>query len=236
MTSISVNDLQPRERIAALMGVVIAFIAPAYISAGNPGLSFGQLTAPAAIMINEFAFWLVVFAIFGIVLAGERYSLKSIGLNPPTWDAILLGALCVAPLLLLSLITGGVLRAFGASAQDSGQTVVVLTLPLWIQLLVAVTAGFTEEILFRGYAVERVTLLSGSRWFGAFVPCLLFGTMHAPFWGLAHAIVAGATGFWLTLIYLWRRNLWVNITAHVLLDGFLFIAVDVNAAGHGVFG
>jgi membrane protease YdiL (CAAX protease family) len=235
MTSISVNDLQPRERIAALVGVAIAFIAPAYISGGSLGPFLGQLSASAAILVNEFAIWLVVFVILGIVLVGERYSLKSIGLSPPTWDAILLGVLCVAPLLLLSLITGGVLRAFGASTQDSGQTVMVLTLPLWIQLFVAVTAGFTEEILFRGYAVERVTLLSGSRWFGAFVPCLLFGTMHAPFWGLAHAVIAGTTGFWLTLIYLWRRNLWMNITAHVLLDGFVFLAVDVNAV-HGISG
>jgi membrane protease YdiL (CAAX protease family) len=76
----------------------------------------------------------------------------------------------------------------------------VLALPLWIQLFVAVTAGFTEEFLFGGYAVERVTLLSGSRWFGALVPTPLFGTMHAPFWGLPHALIAGTTSFWLTLI------------------------------------
>jgi uncharacterized protein len=230
VTSISVNDLQPRERIAALVGVSIAFIAPAYISANDLGQFLGEPSPLAATLINECAVWSVVFVILGIVLFWERHPLKSIGLGLPTWDAILLGALCVAPLLLLSMTTGGILRAIGTSAQDNGQTVMILTLPLWLQLFVAVTAGFTEEILFRGFAVERVTLLSGSRWFGAVVPSLLFGTMHAPFWGLPHAVIAGATGFWLTLIYLWRRNLWVNIAAHVLLDGFLFIVVDINAA------
>jgi membrane protease YdiL (CAAX protease family) len=230
MTSISVNDLQPRERIAALMGVAIAFIAPAYIAASDPGAFFGEPTAVAATLINECAMWSVALVILGIVLFWERYPLRSIGLGLPTLDSILLGIFCVAPLLFLSTIAGAILTAFGASAQDNGRVVMVLALPLWLQLFVAVTAGFTEEILFRGFAVERVTLLSGSRWFGAFVPSLLFGVMHAPFWGLPHAIIAGMTGFWLTLIYLWQRNLWVNIAAHALLDAFLFIAVDVGAA------
>jgi membrane protease YdiL (CAAX protease family) len=233
MTSISVNDLQPRERIASLVGITIAFIAPAYISAGDLGRSLGQPTPLGATLINEGAIWSVALVVLGIVIFWERYPLKSIGIGRPTLDSILLGVLCIAPLLLLSIVTTAVLRAFGTSAMDSGQTVTVLALPFWLQLFVAVTAGFTEEILFRGYAVERATLLSGSRWFGALVPSLLFGMMHAPFWGLPHAIIAGMTGFWLTLIYLWRRNLWVNIAAHALLDGFLFIAVDVNAA-HGI--
>ncbi len=235
MTSISVNDLQPRQRIASLVGVAIAFIAPAYISASDLGPILGERAPPAATLINEIAIWSVAFVILAIVLFWERYPLKSIGLTRPTWDAILLGGLCTAPLLVLSMMTASMLRAFGASAQDNGQTVIVLALPLFLQLFIAVTAGFTEEILFRGYAVERVTLLSGSRWFGAFVPSLLFGVMHAPFWGLPHAIIAGMTGFWLTLIYLWQRNLWVNIAAHVLLDGFLFLAVDLTPT-HGIAG
>jgi len=235
MTSISVNDLRPRERIASLAGVAIAFIAPAYISASDLGRSLGEPSPLGATLINECAIWSVALVVLGIVLFWERYPLKSIGIGRPTLDSILLGVLCTAPLLLLSIITTAVLRALGISTLDSGQTVLVLALPLWLQLFVAVTAGFTEEILFRGYGVERATLLSGSRWFGAIVPSLLFGTMHAPFWGLTHAIIAGVTGFWLTLIYLWQRNLWVNIAAHALLDAFLFIAVDVNAV-HGISG
>jgi membrane protease YdiL (CAAX protease family) len=106
----------------------------------------------------------------------------------------------------------------------------VISLPLWLQLLVAASAGFTEEVLFRGYAIERVTELTGSRWIGAILPIVVFGAAHAPFWGVGHAIVAGLTGLWLTLLYLWRRNLWTNITAHALLDGLVFVVVDLATA------
>jgi membrane protease YdiL (CAAX protease family) len=79
-----------------------------------------------------------------------------------------------------------------------------------------------------------MTELTRSRWLGAIVPIFIFGAVHAPFWGIAHAIVAGMSGLWLTLLYLWRRTLWANITAHALLDGLVFIAVDVAAGSDGV--
>ena len=107
----------------------------------------------------------------------------------------------------------------------------VLGLPIWLQLAVALSAGFAEEVLFRGYAVERLTELTGRRWAGAAIPIIIFGAAHIPFWGLAHGLVAGMTGLWLTLLYLWRRNLWSNITAHALLDASVFIAADILGAG-----
>jgi membrane protease YdiL (CAAX protease family) len=64
------------------------------------------------------------------------------------------------------------------------------------------------------------------------LPVIVFGAVHAPFWGVAHAVVAGFEGLLLTIVYLWRRNLWTNITAHALLDGLVFAALDV-ATRHG---
>ena len=85
----------------------------------------------------------------------------------------------------------------------------------------------------RGYAIERTTELTGSRWLGAIIPIFVFGAVHAPFWGVGHAVVAGLTGAWLTLVYLWRRNLWTNIAAHALLDGLVFVSVDLIVATGG---
>jgi membrane protease YdiL (CAAX protease family) len=102
----------------------------------------------------------------------------------------------------------------------------IIAMPIWLQLFVALSAGFTEETLFRGYAIERVAELTGSRWLGAIIPVLVFGAVHAPFWGIGHAVVAGASGLWLTLIYLKTRNLWTAIVAHALLDGIAFAGMD----------
>jgi membrane protease YdiL (CAAX protease family) len=47
--------------------------------------------------------------------------------------------------------------------------------------------------------------------------------MHLSSWGVAQLIVAGYGGLLLTILYLWRRNLWANMLAHWLADaaGFL---------------
>jgi uncharacterized protein len=36
-------------------------------------------------------------------------------------------------------------------------------------------------------------------------------------------IVVATAGVALTLLYLWRRNLWVNIIAHWMIDGSAFL-------------
>ena len=228
-TSVSVNDLRPGEIVASLTGIALAFLVPTYLAATRLGLFLVDATAPSAMLINELAIWLATLVILAIVLFWHRLPLTSIGLSRPSPADICLGAMCTAPLLILSLAVGGLLDVFGAPPSGPTQAALILSLPVWLQLFVAITAGFTEEILFRGYAIERATLVTGNRIAGALIPILIFGVVHTPFWGLPHAIIACSTGFWLSLLYLWRRNLWVTITAHALLDGVLFVAIDLKA-------
>jgi membrane protease YdiL (CAAX protease family) len=51
------------------------------------------------------------------------------------------------------------------------------------------------------------------------VPLVSFMLAHVGPWGWSHAIVAGFGGAMLAGLYLWRRNLWVSILAHCLIDG-----------------
>ncbi len=173
--------------------------------------------------------WGVTLALLAIVLFWERRPLASIGLVRPTRSAFAAGAAATVALLILALLAAFAIQQTGLPL-ESGREEIVIGLPPWVQLAIVISAGFTEEVLFRGYPIERLTELTGSRWFGAIVPIVIFGAVHAPFWGLGHALVAGMSGLWLTLLYLWRRNLWTNIAAHALLDGLVFVLIDVYAA------
>jgi membrane protease YdiL (CAAX protease family) len=88
----------------------------------------------------------------------------------------------------------------------------------WLAISV-VRAGVSEEVLFRGYPIERLRELSGSRALASLLPLLLFPLAHVGPWGWAHMLVAGIGGAALTLLYLWRRNVWANILAHCIVDG-----------------
>jgi len=82
-----------------------------------------------------------------------------------------------------------------------------------------VRAGVSEEVLFRGYPIERLLSLTGSRGVAALLPLALFALAHVGSWGWAHLIVAAFGGAMLTWLYFWKRNLWVNIVAHIVVDG-----------------
>ena len=221
-------------RIASLVGLVFALVVPAILSTGGPGEMPSGTNVVGTVLISEGTIWAVTLIVLAIVLFGERRSLTSLGLGRPTWPAIRLGVLVTVGLLLLAMAAGAIVQSLGGLPDNGGSQVdLVMGLPIWLQVVVALTAGFTEEVLFRGYAIERTTELTGSRWLGAIIPVFVFGAVHAPFWGVGHAVVAGLTGAWLTLVYLWRRNLWTNIAAHALLDGLVFVSVDLIVATGG---
>ena len=216
----------PRRLLPAIVGLTIALIIPSLLVLAPFGkLPLGGNQSLAAI-VNEAVIWTLTFAVLAIVLFWERRPLTSIGLGRPSWPAIRFGFFVVFGLIVLAGLAAGAVMMAGLEI-PSGPAEMVLALPLPLKIFIGLSAGFTEEVLFRGYAIERMTELTRSRWLGAILPIVIFGAVHAPFWGAGHAIVAGMSGLWLTLVYLWRRNLWTNITAHMLLDGLTLIAADL---------
>jgi membrane protease YdiL (CAAX protease family) len=91
-------------------------------------------------------------------------------------------------------------------------------LPIWYLVLAVFIGGASEEILYRGYAVERISSLSGSYWIGGLVPLLFFGLAHVPMWGWGPALTTFVSGAILTLFYIWQQDLLANIVAHVITD------------------
>lgn len=90
------------------------------------------------------------------------------------------------------------------------------SLPFGVLACAALTAGVVEELLYRGYAIERLAALTGSRVAGAFLSLAAFSLAHLPFWGAASALLTLVAGLVLTALYLWKRNLAVNMLAHTL--------------------
>ncbi len=94
----------------------------------------------------------------------------------------------------------------------------LLGTPRWWLWISTVRAAVAEEVLFRSYPIERLEEVSGSRIFAAILSCAIFSLAHVSVWGWAHLMLAGFGGICLTILYMWRRNLWVNIIAHFIVD------------------
>jgi membrane protease YdiL (CAAX protease family) len=92
-------------------------------------------------------------------------------------------------------------------------------------VLLVVTAGVFEELAFRGYALERLSELTGRRWLAALASWAAFTLCHGPSFGFAHLLPVAFVGALVTALYLWQRDLVVNIVAHAAFDGIGLLLV-----------
>lgn len=94
-------------------------------------------------------------------------------------------------------------------------------------LVMAVLAGVGEELLFRG-VLQRV-IVQGTRSVhaGVWLTAVLFSAVHLQFFGFVPRMVLGAL---LGYLFVWSRNLWVPVAAHVFnnLCVILFTPVAFN--------
>jgi len=81
---------------------------------------------------------------------------------------------------------------------------------------VSLTAGFCEELLFRGFLIWALQPLVGL-WLAAVLSALLFGAAHA-YQGLDGVIRTGLFGLVFTAIVLLTRSLWPAIVLHAVVD------------------
>jgi membrane protease YdiL (CAAX protease family) len=89
------------------------------------------------------------------------------------------------------------------------------------------SAGFCEELMFRGYLIERISERTGSALVGAFVSWGLFVAGHIWAWGLASFITVAPWTALITYAYLLRRRLAVTILAHAASDVFAFVIMPL---------
>ncbi len=95
-------------------------------------------------------------------------------------------------------------------------------------VVIAVVAGFCEELLFRG--IIQTELYRGTKnihvavWAAAF----LFSAIHFQFFGFVPRLLLGALFGYL---YYWSGNIFVPMFAHLVNNGFSVIMVYLNQQG-----
>ncbi len=185
-----------------------------------PGKSFG------AQMGGEAIFWAMALVVLSYVVLGERRPLSSIGLKRPTWKTLALGL--SAGLLLIAGAGVCYLLVFPALGIDLGRAAggmaAVQSTPLWFWILLVSRAAVFEEIFYRGFAIERLSEITGMRSLAALLSLAAFTLAHLGYWGWAPLIVVALQGGILTGLYLLRRDLASNMLAHFVFDAAAFLS------------
>lgn len=90
-----------------------------------------------------------------------------------------------------------------------------LDLALWY--CVSTTAGFCEEIIFRGYLQRQFAHMGGSMLLGVVLSAIVFGASHG-YEGAARMILIAIYGLMFGLLAWWRKSLRPGMIAHAWHD------------------
>jgi membrane protease YdiL (CAAX protease family) len=197
---------------AAIMGLALA--------CGGPPLVAILLRSPstAAALVATGAIAAIVAAVLLIATQWEGLSLAAIGLRPPSWKGFALG---IAVAALFIAIIGPVLMRMpgwlGLPGFDAGLQKAAAA-PGWLLLASILVVAGAEEVLYRGYAIERLEALTGSTVLACALSAALFALAHVPMWGWGASSATLVSGAIFAALYAWQRDLFPLVIAHVATD------------------
>lgn len=126
------------------------------------------------------------------------------------WVAVLAGVILIG---LLIVLLGG-----DEAIPKAPPALVpwIAGLPIWVRLLISLSAGVVEEWFFRGFLQPRMGILLST---GFFV--LAHFSYGQPFMLIGITILSLIYG----LLVKWRQNIWPAIAAHTLFDAVQLLVV-----------
>jgi uncharacterized protein len=216
-------DEVPRAQVAA--AIVLSAGMFLAVRAFFPAL--GSAT-PTDVALREAALLVLSGLLLLYVLLVERLPTMQLGWRPRLASAGWGVGLCVC-LIAAGFITISVGRAFGLE-QDTQVLRMLARQPAWLLLVVAVTAGMTEELAFRAVLIDHIASLLHSRFAGAIVSLLLFSAFHMNGWRLTQFFFVLPSAVILTSFYLWKRDVLACIVGHALMDALGLLSAAAGQA------
>ena len=162
------------------------------------------------------------FLVFLWIPKVEKKSMASIGLGKFKRRHLGWGVLVYILVLVASSISSLVLESAGLPSLRSLQPMIrgygfATLFGLFL------TGTFLEEVFYRGYLIERMTILTRHRWVAALVSWLLFTLVHLKFFGFGPTIDTSVISAALVLLYLKEKSIWPCIVVHGINDALAFL-------------
>lgn len=213
---------------------MVVFLAPgAFLLATAPLAGDDPLRYQALVWVADVMMLALVWA--GLRARGEGW--RHLGLGRWSWGvrgvlrglalSLIVFATAVAAFLVGAIVAGALLGV-PEGADTTGYAYMRGNLPMLLVALPAVwvVSSFGEEVVYRGFLINRVAELSGHPWrwgVAVAVSAVAFGLAHFA-WGPAGMVQTTFMGIALGMAYLrLGRRLWILVLAHAWMDTILFV-------------
>jgi membrane protease YdiL (CAAX protease family) len=213
------TDKETSKKLAYAVGLIIVFVVE-FVSRdfllpeNVNNVSIGLVIAEEWVVLS--------FLVFLWIPKVEKKNMSSIGFGKFKRRHLVRGVLVYLLVLVASFFSGFVLQSVGLSSLRSLQPLIkgygfATLFGLFL------TGTFLEEVFYRGYLIERMTILTKHRWAAAFASWLLFMLVHLKFFGLGPTIDMGVISATLVLLYLKEKSIWPCIVVHGVNDFLAFL-------------
>ena len=193
----------------AVLGPLALALVGERLNRGGPA-QLGEFLAAQAVMVG------LAVAVTWLGLVRLGWSADELGFRPLDWRMLALGALLA---LFFVYTLGPAIWALLRRARGFESGLAKLdALPIWALVLAVCVGGSCEEILYRGFAIRGVEVITGSTALAALLPLAIFAVAHVPLWGPAPAATTFVSGGVFVLVFLATRDLAPNVVSHVASD------------------
>ena len=169
-------------------------------------------------LIGQGLFWAIAAALIASVLFWEKQPIQSIWLQRFRWRSVAWGIVLTAVYYAVLFPFGDwVRRSAGLPGFGTGMEEVT-RFPVWYRMIAVVGAGVGEEVVFRGFSVTRIAMLTGSIRFAALIALIGFYALHVPVWGWGFAVGGLVSGAGAMAFFVWRKDLLAMMVFHLSTD------------------
>jgi len=173
--------------------------------------------------------WGFAVVLILIVVFWERKPLASMGFKSVDLSVVatglgLGGFLMVGILgwsLLAPMLSGGT-ETLNETMSETPTSVPPPYFFLWYAPFALITASFAEEIIYRGYAMERLLRIGVGPVTTVLVTQIAFALYHLKD-GLGSVLMVATIGSLFAVYYVLTRNLWVTIIGHFFVDAMAIL-------------
>jgi len=169
--------------------------------------------------------WLLVYGVWaGIRSRGVRLVDLIGGRWHSAKDILIDIVLAVVVWIFWLGVQAGVSRMIPSHAKSVSTLLPQNTLEVVLWIATSLSAGFCEEVAFRGYFQKQFEAMTGSSAAGVTLQAILFGISHG-YQGLQAIVMIILFGFLFGILAFWRKSLRPGMILHAWSDiyaGYLF--------------
>lgn len=125
----------------------------------------------------------------------------------------------IVALVFVALVVSAVAGQDAVPQKPPALIPFIVGLPIWIRLLIAVSAGVVEETFFRGFLQPRM---------GIALSTICFALAHASYQNPIMLVGVTILSLIFAALVRWRRNLWAAIVAHFVFDAVQLLVIVPN--------